>query len=111
MSVEGAAAVVAPRVADKARVAAWGAPCRQTTTSRPGTRRAPPVFQGSLAAWVSIAACAPVGKVAGEGAPTAGSDEATSGTARTVVRARQAAMRARNEVSFSRRRAERAPLG
>src|SRR6476646_3636271 len=106
MSEAGEAVVAAPRSADTARVAAAGALCRQTTTSRPGTTAAPPVFQGSLAACVSSAACAVTRVLRIEGAPVVAWEEAVSVVARRVVRARQTAIRARNGISLHERRPE-----
>src|SRR3954471_24177851 len=96
MSAEGADVVVAPRSAERARFAGAGALGRPSTTSRPGTTRAPPVFHGSFAAWVSTLECG----FTIDGAPIAAGDDAISGGGRSRVRARQAAIRARNEVSF-----------
>src|SRR5215831_19118519 len=103
MSVDGADVVVAPRFAERARVAASGARCRHTTTSRPGTTGVPPVFQGNLAAWVSSVACAVRFDLRIDGAPPAAAcDDAASAVARRVAKARQPAMRVRNERLLSR---------
>src|SRR5690349_16691971 len=89
MSVEGAEVVVAPRFAERARVAAAGAACRHTTTTLPGTVGTPPVFHGSFAACVSNARCVGTCALRIDGAPVAACDEAASVVARRVVRARQ----------------------
>src|SRR3954468_18243511 len=107
MSDDGAEVVVAPRSADRDLAAASGGAGRQTTTSLPGTTRAPPLFHGSFAASVEMDVCAPTLGPPTGGAPIAGCGAARIGAARRVARARQAAMRARNEVSFQ--GADRAP--
>ena len=88
--------VVASSCADSARLSTFEAPWRQTTTIRPGTDGAPPEFHGNFAACASGAACAgPIGAD-----PIAAGDDITNGTVMRVARARQAAIRARNDVSF-----------